>query len=93
MIDSSPMYGSSQEVIGYGLSKLTAATSSRVFSADKVWISPGARGPSQIEASRQHWNVRADLLQVHNLLSAGTSADASGDEGCRPRALCRYHDV
>ena len=44
MIDSSPMYGSSQEVIGYGLSKLTAATSSRVFSADKVWISPGARG-------------------------------------------------
>src|SRR5262245_38232763 len=41
MIDSSPMYGSSQKVIGYGLGKLDQ---SRVFSADKVWISPGSRG-------------------------------------------------
>ena len=37
MIDSSPMYGSSQEVIGYGLRK--AALTARIFSADKVWIS------------------------------------------------------
>src|SRR5437667_3798238 len=40
-IDSSPMYGSSQEVIGYGLRK--AALTGRVFSADKVWISSGAQ--------------------------------------------------
>ena len=41
-----------------------------VFAADKVWISSGARGPGQIEESRQHWNVpRFDLLQVHNLLA------------------------
>lgn len=67
VIDSSPMYGSSQEVIGYGLGKLKPST---VFSADKVWISPGSRGPAQIEASRQHWDVpRFDLLQVHNLLA------------------------
>ena len=70
MIDSSPMYGSSQEVIGYGLHKLGAAGPSTVFSADKVWTSSGARGPSQVETSRQHWNVpRFDLLQVHNLLA------------------------
>jgi diketogulonate reductase-like aldo/keto reductase len=67
MIDSSPMYGSSQQVIGYGLNKLDAP---RLFSADKVWISSGARGPAQIEASRAAWGVqRFDLLQVHNLLS------------------------
>jgi diketogulonate reductase-like aldo/keto reductase len=67
MIDSSPMYGSSQKVIGYGLNKLDAPS---VFSADKVWISSAAGGPPQIEASRQVWGVpRFDLLQVHNLLS------------------------
>lgn len=68
MIDSSPMYGSAQEVIGEGLKKL--GNPPRLFSADKVWIASGARGPSQIETSRQHWGVaRFDLLQVHNLLS------------------------
>jgi diketogulonate reductase-like aldo/keto reductase len=68
MIDSSPMYGSSQEVIGYGLGKL--GRSSGLFSADKVWISSGSRGPNQIEESRRRWGVRRfDLLQVHNLLA------------------------
>jgi len=68
LIDSSPVYGSSQEVIGYGLAKLNGPPS--LFSADKVWISSGARGPDQIEASRRLWGVpRFDLLQVHNLLS------------------------
>jgi diketogulonate reductase-like aldo/keto reductase len=66
MIDSSPMYGSSQAVIGYGLAKL--GMPSGLFSADKVWISSGARGPEQIEESRSLWGVpRFDLLQVHNL--------------------------
>jgi diketogulonate reductase-like aldo/keto reductase len=65
MIDSSPMYGSSQPVIGYGLRKLGAPL---VFSADKVWTS--SDGPEQIEQSRRYWGVpRFDLLQVHNLLS------------------------
>jgi len=65
MIDSSPMYGSSQPVIGYGLAKLGAAP---VFSADKVWTS--GDGPEQIEQSRRYWGVsRFDLLQVHNLVN------------------------
>jgi diketogulonate reductase-like aldo/keto reductase len=68
MIDSSPMYGSSQEVIGAGLDRLGHPPS--LFSADKVWIGSGAEGPGQIEASRQLWRVpRFDLLQVHNLLA------------------------
>jgi diketogulonate reductase-like aldo/keto reductase len=67
MIDSSPMYGSSQGVIGDGLKKIGNAN---VFSADKVWTSPGSRGPAQIEASRKYWGVaKFDLLQVHNLLA------------------------
>jgi diketogulonate reductase-like aldo/keto reductase len=66
VIDSSPMYGSSQEVIGYGLRRLGRAGA--LFSADKVWTS--SNGPAQIEESRGHWGIRRfDLLQVHNLLS------------------------
>ena len=68
MIDSSPMYGSSQPVIGYGLSRLPGP--SRLFSADKVWTSSASGGPEQIEESRRHWRVqRFDLLQVHNLVA------------------------
>jgi len=67
MIDSSPMYGSSQPVIGYGLQKFGAPN---LFAAEKVWTSSPARGPAQIEASRKFWAVpKFDLLQVHNLLA------------------------
>jgi diketogulonate reductase-like aldo/keto reductase len=66
VIDSSPMYGSSQPVIGYGLEKLGPPS---VFSADKVWTSSGADGRGQIEQSRRYWGVpRFDLIQVHNLV-------------------------
>ncbi len=68
LIDSSPMYGSSQEVIGYGIKK--AGNAARLFAATKVWISGGANGPPQIEESRRLWGIpKFDLLQVHNLLS------------------------
>ncbi|MNF68024.1 General stress protein 69 [compost metagenome] len=68
LIDSSPMYGSAQEVIGYGLAKL--GHPARLFAADKVWIADGAAGRRQMETSRQRWGIlRFDLLQVHNLLA------------------------
>ena len=68
VIDSSPMYGSSQGVVGHGLAKL--GRKADVFSADKVWIGSGDDGPPQIEESRAHWGLRRfDLLQVHNLLA------------------------
>lgn len=68
MIDSSPMYGSAQPVVGYGLQKLGQPVT--LFSAEKVWTSSDTEGPSQIEQSRRFWNVpRFDLLQVHNLLA------------------------
>jgi diketogulonate reductase-like aldo/keto reductase len=65
MIDSSPMYGSSQPVVGHGLARLGHPPG--LFSADKVWTS--GDGAAQIERSRQFWGVQQfDLLQVHNLL-------------------------
>jgi diketogulonate reductase-like aldo/keto reductase len=65
MIDSSPMYGSAQDVIGYGLDKLGARD--RVFSTDKVWTA--GDGVEQIAETSKRWKVdQFDLLQVHNLL-------------------------
>jgi diketogulonate reductase-like aldo/keto reductase len=65
MIDSSPMYGSAQDVIGYGLDKLGARD--RVFSTDKVWTA--GDGAEQIAETSKRWKVdQFDLLQVHNLL-------------------------
>lgn len=68
VIDSSPMYGSSQEVIGAGLTKL--GRPGELFAADKVWTPGGEAGPAQIDRTRRRWSVdRFDLLQVHNLVN------------------------
>lgn len=68
LIDSSPMYGSSQPVIGHALAKLGHPAT--LFSAEKVWVGDAARGAGQMAASRAHWGVpRFDLMQVHNLLA------------------------
>lgn len=68
LIDSSPMYGSSQPTIGHALARLNHPAA--LFSAEKVWVGDGGRGAAQIEASRAHWGVpRFDLMQVHNLLA------------------------
>ena len=66
MIDSSPMYGSSQPTIGHALARL--GWPAALFSAEKVWIGDAARGAAQMETSRAFWGVpRFDLMQVHNL--------------------------
>jgi diketogulonate reductase-like aldo/keto reductase len=68
MIDSSPMYGSSQPTIGHALTQ--AGHPASLFSAEKVWTGDGARTEAQIEASRRYWGVaKFDLMQVHNLLA------------------------
>jgi len=66
LVDSSPMYGSAQAVIGDVLARLKHPPA--LFAADKVWT--GSGGAAQIEASRKLWGIpRFDLLQVHNLLA------------------------
>ncbi|WP_375592908.1 aldo/keto reductase [Algihabitans albus] len=68
MIDCSPMYGSSQGTIGYGLQRLGYPSS--VFSAEKVWTNATGDGPGQIAETLDEWGVRRfDLLQVHNLVA------------------------
>lgn len=68
MIDSSPMYGSSQPTIGHALTRIGRPAA--LFSAEKVWVGDVSRGATQMEASRAHWGVpRFDLMQVHNLLA------------------------
>jgi diketogulonate reductase-like aldo/keto reductase len=66
MIDSSPMYGSSQPTIGHALAQLGPQPA--LFSAEKVWTS--GDGAAQMAASRAHWGLpRFDLMQVHNLVA------------------------
>jgi diketogulonate reductase-like aldo/keto reductase len=67
LIDSSPMYLTSQEVIGHCLARLPDRPA--LFAATKVWTMTRALGIGQMESSQQLWGVdRFDLLQVHNLL-------------------------
>ena len=67
LVDCSPMYGTSAEVLGKALDTLEARD--RLFAATKIWTSDESATRAQAEASRQKWGVaRFDLLQVHNLL-------------------------
>jgi aryl-alcohol dehydrogenase-like predicted oxidoreductase len=68
VIDSSPMYGSSEAVIGYALKRI--ANTGGLFAATKVWTPFTALGNSQRAHSRRLWGVeRFDLMQIHNLLN------------------------
>lgn len=67
LIDSSPMYGSSEEVLGDLASDMGIQDS--LFLATKVWTSGERRGVSQMQKSMDLLNVnKLDLMQVHNLL-------------------------
>ena len=67
MIDSSPMYGSAEAVLGHCLQQLGFPAEN--FSATKVWTSSIDEGIEQINDSHQLWQLEQfDLFQVHNLL-------------------------
>lgn len=71
VVDSSPMYGAAESVVG----ELSAALGlrERLFMATKVWTSGAEGGVRQMEASLLRMRVeRMDLMQVHNLLDVGT---------------------
>ena len=68
VINSSPMYGTSEAVIGDCLARI--GHEGPLFSATKVWTPLKWFGPGQMEESRELWGVaRFDLMQIHNLLS------------------------
>ncbi|MBU6955458.1 aldo/keto reductase [Hahella sp. HN01] len=90
LIDSSPMYGSAQATIGYGLAQ--SRLSDKAFAADKVWLRDADEGPQQIADSLSHWRKpRFDLLQVHNLLSWEAHLDTL--QAMKQRGDLRYIGV
>ena len=67
VIDSSPMYGSAERVLGALLPTLPHA--GRLVAETKVWTPFERLGAGQIELSQRLWGVpRFDVLLVHNLL-------------------------
>jgi diketogulonate reductase-like aldo/keto reductase len=73
LIDSSPMYGSSEEVLGVLLAEQRPGR--RLFAATKVWTVGRSHGIAQMEESRRLWGVaRFDLMQIHNLVDWETHA-------------------
>jgi len=71
MVDSSPMYGSAESVVGQLAAEL--GVQGRLFYATKVWTSGRAAGVRQMEASLKRMGVaRMDLMQVHNLVDVST---------------------
>ena len=67
LIDTSPMYGMSEEIIG--MSAEEYIQKNRFFLATKVWTEGKENGMRQIEESFQKMKAnKISLIQVHNLL-------------------------
>ena len=74
LVDSSPMYGRSEEVVGDIAAKLELHP--KLFMATKVWTTGKRAGIEQMEDSMRKLRVKTiDLMQVHNLVDAGTHLD------------------
>lgn len=74
VIDSSPMYGRSEQVVGDLAAKL--GLQDRLFVATKVWIRGQSEGVGQMEESMRKLQApRIDLMQVHNLVDVDTHLD------------------
>ena len=67
VVDSSPMYGAAESVLGDLAAEL--GVTERLFLATKVWTSGREAGIAQMEQSLRRLRVRRlDLMQIHNLL-------------------------
>src|SRR5438067_6454536 len=78
VVDSSPMYGSSEAVAGELIAELKMRD--RVFIATKVWTSGRDDGIAQMETSFKRLRVKVmDLMQVHNLVDVATHTKALQD--------------
>ena len=93
LIDSSPMYGRSEDVVG----DLIAALGLRqqLFIATKVWTSGKAAGVAQMEDSMKKLRAKpVELLQVHNLLDVeahlGTLAEWKRQKRVRYIGVTHY---
>ena len=67
LVDTSPMYGQSEEVIGHILDDYPRRN--ELFLATKVWIKGKSEGEQQITESFKKMNTtKIELIQIHNLL-------------------------
>jgi diketogulonate reductase-like aldo/keto reductase len=66
LVDSSPMYGSAESVLGEILAKL--GPPEQLFAATKVWTYGAEAGVEQMQESSRRMGVPVfDLMQIHNL--------------------------
>ena len=65
VFDSSPMYGSAEEVLGKALD----GRRDEAFVATKIWTHSSAEGRHQADRALGFFGGRIDLLQVHNLVA------------------------
>ena len=69
LVDSSPMYGRSETVLGALMAE--AGLRERLLVATKVWTRGRAEGVAQMRASMASLRVESvDLMQVHNLVDS-----------------------
>lgn len=95
MVDSSPMYGSSESVVGDLAAGLGVEKS--LFLATKVWTSGREAGVRQMEESLRRMRTRRmDLMQVHNLSDVSTQLNtlrAWKEQGrIRYLGVTHYHE-
>lgn len=84
VVDSSPMYGSSESVTGDLVAELGLAPN--LFFATKVWTSGRDEGIRQMETSFRRLRVqRMDLMQVHNLVDTAVHTKTLQDWKARGR--------
>src|SRR5689334_5458900 len=71
VVDSSPMYGRAEEVVGDLVAELSLRP--KLFVATKVWTTGLREGISQMNDSMRKLRVETvDLMQVHNLVDVET---------------------
>jgi len=70
VVDSSPMYGRAETVLGD--LAVSLGVRNRLFMATKVWTTGRAEGIAQMADSERKLRGKVDLMQVHNLTDADT---------------------
>ena len=93
MIDTSPMYGRSEGVVGDLVADL--GLRDKVFLATKVWISGRERGTEQMARSARLMQASViDLMQIHNLVDwrshLATLRDMKADGRLRYIGITHY---
>lgn len=96
MIDSSPMYGTSEQVVGDLCTELDI--NDGFFYATKVWTSGSQSGIDQMNASLQKMKrEQLDLIQIHNLVDwethIKTLRDWKSGEKIRYWGITHYTDA